>query len=151
MLTGSLGKVHDKIDQTCEKHLRFWLIGIAFIFFIHTIRNCLLIAIWKASKKPREHEQMLNLLYLSMFLTPELVWYGYGSLMIFSDSMTSCKNLTEETEKSLMYSAYTLLIYSYAVFILIIMAIILFLMAYIIFKRTAKSNQKTTRENNILF
>ena len=94
---------------------------------------------------------MLNLLYLLMFLTPELVWYGYGSLMIFSDSMTNCKKFTEETEKSLLYSAYTLIIYSYAVFIVIITAMILFLIAYVIFKRTAKSYQKTTRGNNFLF
>ena len=94
---------------------------------------------------------MLNLLYVLMFWTPELVWYGYGSLMISSDSMTSCKNLTKETEISLLYSAYILIIYSYVVFIVIIMAVILFLIAYIIFKKTAKSYEKTTRENNILF
>ena len=85
-----------------------------------------------------------------MFSLPELVWYGYGSLMIYSSEMDACKNSEDSTQKLLILTSYGLVVYTYAVYLSIIIVGIVFFCAYRIFKKAAISNSNRIRKSNYL-
>ena len=97
-IVGLLVLVQSEIDIACEKHIRVWLVGMIFIFIVHSVKKVILIAAWNTSENPRDFEQQVNVIYIAMFSLPELVWYGYGSLMIYSSEMDACKNSEDSTQ-----------------------------------------------------
>ena len=84
-----------------------------------------------------------------MFLFPELLWYGYGSLVIYSDQMAACNNHTDTTQMLLMYTTYCLIIYTYAVYLMIVISFIAFLSAYRKFRLLAKVRSSRSRASSI--
>ena len=56
-IVGLLVLVQSEIDIACEKHIRVWLVGMIFIFIVHSMKKVILIAAWNTSENPRDFEQ----------------------------------------------------------------------------------------------
>ena len=55
-IMGLLVILHNEIDSACEKHLRVWLLGMAFLMMVHFVRRIVLVAVWNTGEEPREKE-----------------------------------------------------------------------------------------------
>ena len=63
------------------------MIGYLFIMVLHLVKKIAMICFWCKSDDPKEKEAQLNLAFVMLLFLPEIAWYLYGSLFIYSQEM----------------------------------------------------------------
>ena len=73
-----------------------------------------------------------------MFFLPEVAWYVYGSVFIYSDAINPCRANEELLTKMLFITTTVLIIYTYLYFLVLAIVLIIFFLAYIKFSKSIK-------------
>ena len=131
-------KFHE-IRARCATQLWTFLVGYFAIMVLHLVKKVCMICIWKVAKNPKESEVHINILYLISLFVPEIIWYIFGSIFIYSDLMEVCYESDDNLTKMLWATTVVLIIHSYLYFLMLVLVLIGFCVAYNQFKRRSKT------------
>ena len=107
-----------------------------------------MICIWCRGKDPKELEVQLNLFYVVSLFLPELAWYIYGSIFIYSPNMDPCRHHGETRIKALWITAIALIVHSYVYFVILLFVAIFFCCAYKLYKDWSKLEEEIKPKQN---
>ena len=75
------------ISETCVTRIKVFMLGYLLIMLLHLTKKIAMICFWCKSEDPKEKEACLNLVFVGLLFLPEIAWYLYGSLFIYSEEM----------------------------------------------------------------
>ena len=109
---------------------------------LHLVKKIAMICFWCKSDDPKEKEAQLNLAFVMLLFLPEIAWYLYGSLFIYSQEMQPCRHSSVVEIKVLWITAIALIAHSYIYFIVLVGVMIFFCFAYKLFVDWAKMEER---------
>lgn len=120
----------------CIRQLSIWLCGYLLIHIAHIVRRVVLSCFWLKSEDPTMHQVQLDLVFMCLIFLPEIGWYVYGNLFIFSSQITECKDLHDDamSTHALWVSTLILIVFGYLYMLLLLGIVILATTIYVLHK-----------------
>ena len=131
-----------QIKETCVTQIKVFMLGYLFIMLLHLAKKIVMICFWCYSDDPKEKEAQLNLVFVGLLFLPEIAWYLYGSLIIYSQEMQPCWHGEEIELQILWVTALTLIAQSYIYFLVLVAVMVFFCFAYKPFLDWAKLEER---------
>ena len=132
-------------DESCISQLSTFLLGYSIIMILHLIKKLFMICFWCRGKDPKELEVQLNLFYVISLFLPEIAWYTYGSIVIYSSEMEPCRVHDEHEIKLLWITVILLIVHSYIYFMILVVIAIIFCFAYKLYRDWSMMENRSKR------
>lgn len=116
--------LRSKLTVECCRELAYWLTIYISIELGYLARVFFVIYFWKTSKDPTLAQTKFDLCFLAVVVIPELIWYLYGTAVLFGENVWHCRSDSDIEIEALWYS--TLFIIVYGFFFWIFCIIVLF-------------------------